>query len=387
MGFIPEDQVLSGQGLDFGVMKRMIEDEERFVLQAMHHLLVSRGLCLRERRPRNEGTLLVFPSLFKVAKPKPEQTSPIVSYEFTGLLDEIYATLVVRLHHSDVVSKKDLWLDAADFSTASGKLIGIKMTRHGHGGGAIAVFCDTNVDDDIRLPFIQYVHEHLLERDPNVERVRHYACGNSKCGFPVRDPQIAKVALQRKRKSIRCSLCGCAIVLNDAIEQKFASEEVIGRVRAMRLHAQEVLDTESKGRLLVGDMTVIAAKAGQIFRELDPSDHGIDGEIEFKYEDGRASGKKLYVQLKSGDSYLRTLKNGVEVYDVDARHAWYWQQHAYDVMLVIRSSEGNVRWMNVTDYLRAHTRGNVLPKHVVFSGRTLDAGELKRVRRNVLNNR
>lgn len=35
------------------------------------------------------------------------------------------------------------------------------------------------------------------------------------------------------------------------------------------------------------------------------SDHGIDGEIEFKDDRGRASGKRLYVQLKSGDSYLK----------------------------------------------------------------------------------
>ena len=29
-------------------------------------------------------------------------------------------------------------------------------------------------------------------------------------------------------------------------------------------------------------------------------DHGIDGEVEFKDNDGNASGKKIYVQLKSG---------------------------------------------------------------------------------------
>ena len=46
----------------------------------------------------------------------------------------------------------------------------------------------------------------------------------------------------------------------------------------------------------------IVAEAGQIFRPTANSDHGIDGEIEFKTDRGRASGKRLYVQLKSGDS-------------------------------------------------------------------------------------
>ena len=37
-------------------------------------------------------------------------------------------------------------------------------------------------------------------------------------------------------------------------------------------------------------------------------DFGIDGEVEFKDNDGKASGKRIYIQLKSGNSYLRTRK-------------------------------------------------------------------------------
>ncbi|MGH9891379.1 MAG: hypothetical protein ACREA0_05235 [bacterium] len=47
--------------------------------------------------------------------------------------------------------------------------------------------------------------------------------------------------------------------------------------------------------------------------------------MEFKGNDGRASGKKVYVQLKSGNSYLRTRKaDGSEAFDVkDERHLEY----------------------------------------------------------------
>ena len=41
-------------------------------------------------------------------------------------------------------------------------------------------------------------------------------------------------------------------------------------------------------------------------------------------------------------------------YDVfishSSRHAEYWQQQAYSVMLVIRTSEGSIRWMDVSVY-------------------------------------
>ena len=41
----------------------------------------------------------------------------LVDYRFTGFLDEIYATLVVRLHHSDAFEQDELWRYAADFKT------------------------------------------------------------------------------------------------------------------------------------------------------------------------------------------------------------------------------------------------------------------------------
>ena len=47
------------------------------------------------------------------------------------------------------------------------------------------------------------------------------------------------------------------------------------------------------------------------------SDYGIDGEIEFEDDQGRAAGKRLYVQLKSGDSYLKQReRDGAEVFRI-----------------------------------------------------------------------
>lgn len=88
----------------------------------------------------------------------------------------------------------------------------------------------------------------------------------------------------------------------DEIEQLLASDEVRDRVEAMRSASREVLDTESRERLLVGDVLSTIARAGQIGREVTVGDHGIDAEIEFKDDEGRATGKRVYLQLKSGDS-------------------------------------------------------------------------------------
>ena len=88
-----------------------------------------------------------------------------------------------------------------------------------------------------------------------------------------------------------------------------------------------------------------------------------------------ASGRRLYVQLKSGDSYLvRRASDGEEIFTVkNKRHLEYWTQHAYPVMLVIRQSNGLTRWMDVSAYLRA----NPTTSQIVFKGLTVTSAAIR----------
>ena len=75
-------------------------------------------------------------------------------------------------------------------------------------------------------------------------------------------------------------------------------------------------------------------------------------------------------QLKSGDSYLRIRKkDGVQIFDVK-KDRWieYWQNLPCDVWLVIRTSEGKIRWMNATQYLKTHSTLEMPVKQIVFDG-------------------
>ena len=67
---------------------------------------------------------------------------------------------------------------------------------------------------------------------------------------------------------------------------------------------EQSIDNESRELVLIGEMFSLVGQAGHIFRPTPNSDWGIDGEIEFKDSTGQASGRRVYVQLKSGDSYL-----------------------------------------------------------------------------------
>jgi len=128
IGCLPEEQVLSGDLVYHSSMERLEGDEERFVLLAMHQTLVERGLCLREHT--DKGTLLIFPSFYRRERPElVEHPTVLVSYQFGGFLDDIYATLVVKLHHTKTFDQDQLWRYAADFRTPTGKQMGVKLTR------------------------------------------------------------------------------------------------------------------------------------------------------------------------------------------------------------------------------------------------------------------
>jgi hypothetical protein len=145
------------------------------------------------------------------------------------------------------------------------------------------------------------------------------------------------------------------------------------------------LDTQALEQILIGDVMSITGKANQIFRPVTMFDHGIDGEVEFKDDDGRASGKRIYIQLKSGNSYLRMRRrDGSEVFDVkDERHLAYWISQPVDVYLVIRQTDEAsgvqaIRWMNVTRYLKNRKDQN--SRQIIFIGEKLDMEAVWKVR-------
>ena len=71
--------------------------------------------------------------------------------------------------------------------------------------------------------------------------------------------------------------CKEEILLWDAIEQKFASDEFKNRVRALREASLISIDNESRELILEGHARTITGQAGQIYRAYTNSDHGIDG--------------------------------------------------------------------------------------------------------------
>ena len=128
--------------------------------------------------------------------------------------------------------------------------------------------------------------------------------------FEKRSPQSNSTTKGLNKKNagklpdIVCVECEKRVPLWDEMEQCFASPEIQRRVRDLQEESAIVLSNQSKERALVGEVISTVALADQISREFNVSDQGIDMEIEFTDDAHRATGAKLYLQLKSGDSYL-----------------------------------------------------------------------------------
>jgi GTPase SAR1 family protein len=386
-GCIPEEHVLRGELNYPKDFKRLPEGEERIVLHAMHKQLIERPICLRDHDPKAQRpTLLVFPSYFRRERPdRPGQPQSFMTYRFNGYLDEIYAALVVRLHHSEPFDSTQLWRNAADLTTQTGHQIGLRLDTRDDGSGDLELHCAPATPISEQVLFARYVHEHLQSYARDIVRLRTYICPH--CATPVENRASARRRLLDGKPDILCVECEQRVVLWDEMERQLADPGLLAEVHAVRDAAQVVLDSESRERLLVGEFTAIVAAADQIAREVTVSDHGIDMEVEFRTEDGHATARKVYIQLKSGDSHLRPRKrDNQRIFRIsNPRHAQYWADQAFPVMLVIRSGSGAIEWMEIREHLRTQRRIGEWPaREIVFSGQRLDVMAVRAWRAQVL---
>jgi len=64
----------------------------------------------------------------------------LVTCRFNGSPDDIYATLLVRLHHTVAFESTDLWKSAADFRRQTGTKWGFTLAREAEGSSRLEVY-------------------------------------------------------------------------------------------------------------------------------------------------------------------------------------------------------------------------------------------------------
>lgn len=381
LGHVPLASIQPGMLPDDGTPRLSLEDELQ-LLPALVALFLERALAWKQET--GKGAMLVFPSYVRLPRPEaPARPGRTVLYRFSGPLEEIYSTLVVRLHYSGLFASTKLYRQAVDFTTATGKLAALTMKEEGE-RGELEIYFGANLDSDVQASFQRFVHDHLQAKATGVERLRNFFC--PKCSEEA-DRRAIDAALKNKRTRMVCVYCDPAapgmIDLNDVLEQQLGSKEgEAGADKAARKAREEILAASKEG-VMVGEVQTIVFAADQIYRTLAEPDEGIDGEIEFRNPLKKASGLTYRVQLKSGDSHLRKLKNGTEKFAMKGHYEDLWAgKDKVPVLLIIRTSDGRIRYMNATEAVRAAQKakpGQPVTQ-IVFVGEAFTREAVQRLR-------
>jgi len=319
-----------------------------------------------------------------------------VSYSVKGFLDDIYATLVVKLADSESFKLKELWRNAADFATLSGGLhMGVKLTREAVESGEIGVYFEAGVAIQDQVIFANYIHAHLQNQSEQADRLRHYVCPD--CNTPKGNPQVLMQKLLEKKTeaTTTCDKCDIQFKLWDDLERLFASDEVLKQVEGMETADNIRQDTKRNRKLLVLEVASRITNADQKCFEIPViEDEGIDMELEFTDDEGKGTGKRLYLQLKSGNSHLEKRKNGMEIFTIkEQRWVDYWLKQPFPVMLVIgtfaqeydlparkeKLEFAEVRWMEITSYLKQASENETQPvSRIEFKGERMDMTSIRK---------
>ena len=251
LGSISEERAQAG---DFRLpSSERIKDraQEKLLLIAMVEDLILHEIALREAA--DDGAYLIFPAQSTREYPDlPDPEGKTIIFNFDGAVLNIYASLAVRLSHSGMFRKEDLWKDAVTYTTRRGKkggVCGMSLHNSGDGKGELTLFFSENASEETCFYFEEYIYSHLQTHavPETLRRSRVFVC--SHCGMPV--PHMYVVELRKRDlNKMKCVFCNTDISLLDREERLNVTHNY--RVLEMDLEAdkqrkREAVDSVRQG--------------------------------------------------------------------------------------------------------------------------------------------
>ena len=208
--FIPTEKRLQDRAIELFLLIEMVEE------------LLRHEFILHEQT--NDGTYLVFPSQFTNENPDmPDPKEKAVIFSFKGPIQNIYATLAVRLSHSGRFIKQKFWRNALTYTTEAGGTHGILLDNKGEGKAELTLFFKGE-SKKTRATFHDFVYNHLKSNTAkdSVERRPIFVCPD--CGIPMPD-SMTRARSERGFNWLICPVCDTHISLLDSEEKPTDSEE------------------------------------------------------------------------------------------------------------------------------------------------------------------
>lgn len=195
LGSILEEKALTGTFTMPEDERLQEKEQEKLLLIAMVKHLLHYEIALRE--VTDDGVYLVFPSQSTREYPTSSNLGKkALIFNFEGPVLNIYSTLVVRLSHSGIFTKKELWKDVVTFtyrypdSNQDLGTCGILLRNFGEGSGELTIYFDMRSNAEMRFHLENYVNRHLQSQAlvESFKRRDVFVC--ERCGFEVPDELV-----------------------------------------------------------------------------------------------------------------------------------------------------------------------------------------------------
>jgi small GTP-binding protein len=223
IGAVSERDVLTSN-IPFTGFERLPLAEETLVLDGTVELLIRRDLGFREM-----GNL-VFPSQINVSRQPPDDLHlrTEVAYRFSGSIETIYASLVVRLNYTNHFRREDQWKYAVEFSRAGNRL-GFSMKQIEEGTGELEIYFQHGITDFDRVTFIRFITDHLQSKGIDIhEQIRLYC---PKCSNEVTNREAIETRVRDGKLDIPCQFCGTAVVIPKSVEEIYRRDPSLGETQ------------------------------------------------------------------------------------------------------------------------------------------------------------
>jgi GTPase SAR1 family protein len=228
IGAVAERDVLLGN-LAFAGFERLPHAEEALVLEATAELLIRHDLGFREMG------YLVFPSQINVTRLPPTEAHPRteVAYRFSGGIEMVYASLVVRLSYTDYFRREDQWKYAVEFSRDSHRL-GFSMRQVEEGTGELEIYFYPGVSEFDRVTFIRFVTDHLRTKGIDIqEQIRLYC---PTCTREVTNRAAIEARVRDGKLDIPCQFCDTAVVIPRSVEEIYRRDPSLAAKQEQLAH-------------------------------------------------------------------------------------------------------------------------------------------------------
>ena len=239
-----EDQIgAAGQRLP-GMTKadRFPPETERVVLQCVAELMVRHGICFRHLG------LLVFPTLFPDPPTDSDRAGKLLHsvslwYDFTGAIDNIYASLVAGLMASDQFGPGRVSAGRVVFDHARQGLCGLRQIKRPGGLAHLDLFFGDDTKKPHKQLFIAFVEDHL--RTASVD-IREHQAIKCLCGEEITELTVQK-RIAANYPDVLCPVCERRTLISEGVGRSQTRDPAAVRMLiALRKQVEKKLTADAE---------------------------------------------------------------------------------------------------------------------------------------------